>query len=191
MVLSEPEGLLGIAIADLETAEASSDPPLTHDLRRLLLLLEAEGVATAHHEPLAQLTIYAVQFRYDADPAPLGLDREAFNRQVKELIRHLPAPAAHHRRTHAHEPRGPAADAVAAGFLAAVGAARPRCCLAKGCPAPAQPGGRRSGVCPPQPPPHTDQRLDQSPGSPMRQGSLRVLRGGLLLSKLRTAIACW
>ena len=77
-----------IAIADLETAEASSDPavfregawgfwlqqavekalkawhlqlggdpPLTHDLRRLLLLLEAEGVATADLEPLAQLTV--------------------------------------------------------------------------------------------------------------------------------------
>lgn len=118
MVFSEPEGLLKIAIADLETAEASSDPavfregpgasgcsrrwrrcsrpgtcssvsgdpPLTHDLRRLLLLLEAEGVATADLEALAQLTVYAVQFRCDADPAPLGLDREAFNRQAKELI---------------------------------------------------------------------------------------------------------
>ncbi len=117
MVLSEPEGLLRIAIADLESAEASSDPavfregawgfwlqqavekalkawylqlggdpPLTHDLRRLLLLLEAEGVATADLETLAQLTVYAVQFRYDADPAPLGLDREAFNLQVKQLV---------------------------------------------------------------------------------------------------------
>jgi hypothetical protein len=27
------------------------------------------------------------------------------------------------------------------------------------------------------PPPHADQRLDQGPGSPMRQGPLRVLRG--------------
>ncbi len=45
---------------------------------------------------------------------------------------------------------------------------------------------RRSGVCPPQPPPHADQRLDQSPGSPMRQGPVRVLRGGLLLGKSRT-----
>ncbi|MBD2550252.1 hypothetical protein H6G65_11800 [Microcystis elabens FACHB-917] len=69
----------------------SGDPPLTHDLRRLLLLLEAEGVATADLAPLAQLTVYAVQFRYDADPAPLGLDREAFNRQGKELINRLQA----------------------------------------------------------------------------------------------------
>ena len=117
MVLSEPEGLLKIAIADLETAEASSDPavfregawgfwlqqavekalkawllhldvdaPLTHDLRRLLLLLAAAGESTADMEPLAQLTVYAVQFRYDADPTPLGLDRELYNQQVKALL---------------------------------------------------------------------------------------------------------
>lgn len=117
MALSEPEGLLKIATADLETAEASSDPavfregawgfwlqqavekvlkawllhldvdaPLTHDLRRLLLLLATAGVSTADLEPLAQLTVYAVQFRYDADPAPLGLDRELFNRQVRRLL---------------------------------------------------------------------------------------------------------
>jgi hypothetical protein len=49
MVLSEEEGLLRIAMADLETAEAS----------------------------LAQLTVYAVQFRYAADAAPMGLNREA------------------------------------------------------------------------------------------------------------------
>jgi HEPN domain-containing protein len=101
MVLSEAEGLLKIATADLETAEASSDPavfregawgfwlqqavekalkawllhldvgaPLTHDLRRLLLLL----------------AVFAVQFRYDADPTPLGLDRAHYNRQVKALL---------------------------------------------------------------------------------------------------------
>jgi HEPN domain-containing protein len=122
MALSEPQGLLRIAIADLETAEASSDPavfregawgfwlqqavekalkawclqlggdpPLTHDLRRLLLLLEAEGLSTVGLTPLAQLTVYAVQFRYDADPTPLGLDREDFNRQVRELIARVQA----------------------------------------------------------------------------------------------------
>ena len=117
MVLSEPEGLLQIAIADLETAQASSDPavfregawgfwvqqavekalkawllhldvdaPLTHDLRRLLLLLAVAGVSTADLEPLAQLTVYAVQFRYDTDPTHLGLDRAHYNRQVKALL---------------------------------------------------------------------------------------------------------
>jgi hypothetical protein len=55
------------------------------------LLLEAEGVATGNLEPLAQLTVDAVQIRYDADPAPLGLDREAVNRQVKELIHRVQA----------------------------------------------------------------------------------------------------
>jgi hypothetical protein len=65
--------------------------PLTHDLRRLLLLLEGEGVATANLETLAQLTVYAVQFRYDADPAPLGLDREAFNLQVRQLVSRVQA----------------------------------------------------------------------------------------------------
>ena len=59
MVLSEPEGLLRIAFADLD--------------------------------PLAQLTVYAVQFRYEADPASLGLDRESFNRQVKDLIHRVQA----------------------------------------------------------------------------------------------------
>ena len=71
--------------------QLGGDPPLTHDLRRMLLLLEAEGVSTGDLESLAQLTVYAVQFRYDADPAPLGLDREAFNRQVKELIARVQA----------------------------------------------------------------------------------------------------
>jgi HEPN domain-containing protein len=122
MVLSEPEGLLRIAMVDLETAEASTDsavfregawgfwlqqavekalkawllqlggdPPLTHDLRRLLLLLGAEGVNTDDLQQLAQLTIYAVQFRYDADAAPMGLNREALNLQVKELIARVEA----------------------------------------------------------------------------------------------------
>jgi len=52
-------------------------PPLTHDLNRLLRLLERHQVDSKALQPLGQLTLYAVQFRYDFDPQPLGLDREA------------------------------------------------------------------------------------------------------------------
>ena len=118
MALSEAEGLLRIAAADLETAIASSDPsvfregawgfwlqqavekalkawliqlgeedpPLTHDLRRLLRLLDGRGGQAAGWKDLGVLTVYAVQFRYDADPTSLGLDRSAFNQRVKELL---------------------------------------------------------------------------------------------------------
>jgi HEPN domain-containing protein len=117
MVLSEAEGLLRIASADLETAVASSDPavfregawgfwlqqsvekalkawlihlgeipPLTHDLNRLLRMLKRHHVDTSKLQPLGQLTLYAVQFRYDADPQPLGLNRAAFHSQVRQLL---------------------------------------------------------------------------------------------------------
>jgi HEPN domain-containing protein len=117
MVLTEAEGLLMLAAADLETAEASSDPlifregawgfwmqqaiekalkawlvhlgetpPLTHDLNRLLRLLELHGVNIAPFQELAQFTIYAVQFRYDPTSEPLGLDRPLFHRTLHELL---------------------------------------------------------------------------------------------------------
>lgn len=120
MVLSEADGLLRIAIADLDTAIASSDPavfregawgfwlqqsvekalkawlvhlgeipPPTHDLNRLLRLLEQQVVDTGRFRSLAQLTLFAVQVRYDADPQPLGLDRAAFQDQVRQLIEHI------------------------------------------------------------------------------------------------------
>ena len=118
MALSEAEGLLRIAAADLETAVASSDPlvfregawgfwiqqavekalkawllhlgedepPLTHDLRRLLRLLAAHGAVASEWNDLGVLTVYAVQFRYDADPTPLELNRTAFNQRVNALL---------------------------------------------------------------------------------------------------------
>lgn len=122
MVLSEADGLLRIAIAELETAIASSDsavfregawgfwlqqsvekalkawlvhlgamPPPTHDLNRLLRLLEQQAVDTGRFRSLAQLTLFAVQVRYDVNPQPLGLDRPAFQDQVRLLIEHLEA----------------------------------------------------------------------------------------------------
>ncbi|MCP9793359.1 HEPN domain-containing protein [Vulcanococcus limneticus Candia 3F8] len=121
MALSEAEGLLRIAAADLETAIASSnplvfregawgfwlqqavekalkawllhlhedEPPLTHDLRRLLRLLAVHGAEIHAWQDLGVLTVYAVQFRYDADPTPLGLDRTAFNQRVQHLVLHV------------------------------------------------------------------------------------------------------
>jgi HEPN domain-containing protein len=117
MVLTEAEGLLMIAAADLETAEASSDPlifreaawgfwmqeaigkalkawlvllgvtpPLTHDLNRLLRLLDLHGMNIAPFQELSQFTIYAVQFRYDATAEPMGLDRPPFQRTVHDLL---------------------------------------------------------------------------------------------------------
>jgi hypothetical protein len=48
-----------------------------------------------------------------------------------------------------------------------------------------RPGWRRGGICPQEPPPHADQRLDQIPGARPRQGPLRMLRRRLLLGKPR------
>ncbi len=61
-------------------------PPLTHDLNRLLLLLEVHGVNSSPFHGLSQFTIYAVQFRYDPRSEPLGLDRPLFQNKVHDLL---------------------------------------------------------------------------------------------------------
>lgn len=61
-------------------------PPLTHDLNRLLLLLELHGVNSSHFHRLSQFTIYAAQFRYDPSSEPLGLDRPLFQNKVHDLL---------------------------------------------------------------------------------------------------------
>ena len=66
--------------------ELGSTPPLSHDLTRLLKLLLEQNIDIAKFLELDQLTDYAVQFRYDADPTPLGLNRIALNQQVQILI---------------------------------------------------------------------------------------------------------
>ncbi len=68
MALSEQEGLL-----------------------RLVRMLEVHGVQTGALMDLARLTIYAVQFRYDAELPPLGLQREQFNDQVRLLLEKVEA----------------------------------------------------------------------------------------------------
>jgi len=66
--------------------ELGDTPPLSHDLTRLFKLLLEKNIEIAKFLELDQLTDYAVQFRYDADPTPLGLDRIALKRQVQALI---------------------------------------------------------------------------------------------------------
>jgi hypothetical protein len=61
-------------------------PPLTHDLNRLLLLLEVHGVNSSPFHGLSQFTIYAVQFRYDPSSETLGLDRPLFQNKVHDLL---------------------------------------------------------------------------------------------------------
>jgi hypothetical protein len=62
------------------------EPPLTHDLRRLLRLLASQGALAGEWNDLGVLTVYAVRFRYDDDPMPLELNRTAFNRRVSALL---------------------------------------------------------------------------------------------------------
>jgi HEPN domain-containing protein len=117
MVLSEAEGFLQMARADLATAVESSDPtrfregawgfwlqqaaekgikawlhhlnllpPRSHDLARLLLLLENSGAPVDRFQELERLTDYAVQFRYEVDLSPLWLDRTVWNQKVTDFL---------------------------------------------------------------------------------------------------------
>ena len=52
-----------------------SEVPYSHDIARLLLLLEQADVDVTDLLPLRAFTTYAVQFRYDDEPEDLGLDR--------------------------------------------------------------------------------------------------------------------
>ena len=86
MVLSEAEGLLSLAIWDLETATASSDPNVFRESAWGFWLQQRENVDIGGIQCLGQLTPYAVQFRHDAELQPLGLDRAFFLNQVRQLL---------------------------------------------------------------------------------------------------------
>lgn len=60
--------------------------PLTHNLARLLALLEEQGAAVDDFWDLTDYTAYAVEYRYGAlDIAEEPLDRPAVIRKVQEL----------------------------------------------------------------------------------------------------------
>jgi hypothetical protein len=55
----------------------------------LLRLLAAHGVLVGQWSYLGVLTVYAVQFRYDADSTPMELDRAVLNQRASALVRHV------------------------------------------------------------------------------------------------------
>ncbi|WP_411868823.1 HEPN domain-containing protein [Vulcanococcus limneticus] len=63
-------------------------PPQTHDLARLLLLLQDSGVDITDLLPLRAFTTFAVQCRYEDEPEHLGLDRTAWCNRAEALIDH-------------------------------------------------------------------------------------------------------
>lgn len=119
MAASEAERLLRIALRDLRMARRLLDPdveeaswgwamqqclektlkawlqhlgvkpPHSHDMARLLVLLEQAGVDVNELLPLRGFTTFAVQGRYDDEPEEFGLDRVAWCQRAKALIEHV------------------------------------------------------------------------------------------------------
>ena len=65
--------------------------PLTHDLTRLLTLLEDQNAEVGKFWPLAQYTLFAVQARYEEGVADLDepIDRTLEIEHVRELLAHV------------------------------------------------------------------------------------------------------
>jgi HEPN domain-containing protein len=63
-----------------------SKPPATHDIARLLLLLEQAGVETSELLPLRAFTSFAVQYRYDDEPEDFSLDRTGWCNRAEAPI---------------------------------------------------------------------------------------------------------
>lgn len=68
-------------------AALGQEYPLTHNLARLLALLEEQGAAVDEFWDFTDYTAYAVEYRYGAlDIAEEPLNRPAVIRQVQELM---------------------------------------------------------------------------------------------------------
>lgn len=61
-------------------------PPHSHDIARLLMLLEQADVDVSQLLPLRAFTTFAVQGRYDDEPEDLGLDRVVWCLRAEVLI---------------------------------------------------------------------------------------------------------
>ena len=63
------------------------EPPQSHNLRHLLVLLESSGVSIDHLWEMVTLTAFAVQFRYEAfDSLDEPFDRVYWSNKVATLL---------------------------------------------------------------------------------------------------------
>jgi len=69
--------------------QLGDSPPFTHDLVLLFKRLLRAGVDVGAHRDLARFTDFAVQFRYDVDPEPMGLDRAYWLQRAEQLVDHV------------------------------------------------------------------------------------------------------
>jgi HEPN domain-containing protein len=69
--------------------QLGDSPPFTHDLVVLFKRLLRVGADVEAHRDLARFTDFAVQFLYDAEPEPMGLDRAEWLQRAEQLVEHV------------------------------------------------------------------------------------------------------
>ncbi len=67
------------------------DPPLIHNLTALFERIRDRGGRVEPFLPMEAFTVFAVQFRYDAEPEPMNLDRPFWQQQAEALVEHVAA----------------------------------------------------------------------------------------------------
>ncbi|MFM7674558.1 MAG: HEPN domain-containing protein [Synechococcus sp.] len=67
------------------------DPPFIHNLTALFQRITDRGGTVDPFLQLEAFTAFAVQFRYDAEPEPMNLDRQFWQQQAEALVEHVAA----------------------------------------------------------------------------------------------------
>jgi HEPN domain-containing protein len=65
------------------------DPPFIHNLTALFGRITDRGGNVEPFLPLEAFTVFAVQFRYDAEPETMDLDRQHWHQQAEALVEHV------------------------------------------------------------------------------------------------------
>jgi HEPN domain-containing protein len=65
------------------------DPPFIYSLTALFERIVDRGGDVDVFLPLEAFTAFAVQFRYDAEPEPMEMDRDYWRQQAQTLLDHV------------------------------------------------------------------------------------------------------